>query len=476
MTTDIVRHEPVSSLELAPQAWKLAEKIATTEMVPTALRGRPEAVLAVMLAGHEAGVSPMQSLQKIHIIEGRPAMSSELMRALVMQHGHELIYEEVTTTKVTAAGRRKGSDRWTKVTWTMDDAKRGGLEGKQNWRKWPRAMLTARATAELCRMVFPDVLAGISHTIEELSDGDAVGEVDFGPAEVVQASTAPAPAKPTTQRAAITKSAPADDVETIAPAPRGEVPGLPDEPTPPPTPEVDEPEEAEVVEDEHGLTEADADGASDIVDAEVVEPEEDWPSGEWDSGDFPTELTPETMKRYTGPQIIAIKLADLFDIKGSGEQARADRLAAIVHIIGRPIASSKDLTPEETSTIISILDNWPAGEPLYEPESETTQEAEPEPETPETEPEPPIPTKSRPPRSSASAPPAATRPEDWTGDAWRDLLAARKVKVTEAMTEARRLAALAEVASPATLDDIAGTGIAADLVGWVEDLSLERRK
>ena len=48
------------------------------DFVPPALRGKFEAVLACILAGHEAGVSPMQALSKIHIIEGRPAMAAEL--------------------------------------------------------------------------------------------------------------------------------------------------------------------------------------------------------------------------------------------------------------------------------------------------------------------------------------------------------------------------------------------------------------
>ena len=53
--TDLVRYQPpTSSLDLAPQAWKLAEKIAATDFVPPALRGKPEAVHACILAGHEA--------------------------------------------------------------------------------------------------------------------------------------------------------------------------------------------------------------------------------------------------------------------------------------------------------------------------------------------------------------------------------------------------------------------------------------
>lgn len=489
--TDLVRYQPpTSSLDLAPQAWKLAEKIAATDFVPPALRGKPEAVLACILAGHEAGVSPMQALSKIHIIEGRPAMASELMRALVLQHGHELNYSDVSTTSVTAEGKRKGSERWTRVTWTMDDAKRGGLEGKTNWRRWPRAMLIARATAELCRMIFPDVLAGISHTVEELSDGNVSDDlVDFGPPEIVMAS---APAAPPANRAkaarAVTRqSSPAAEIDEKDPPPPGEIPELPGE----------EITDAEIVDD---APEISAD-SSEIVDAEVVEDparapelppepappaaqveEDDWPSGEWTSGDFPSDTPPADARRFTGPQLVAIRLGDRFGIKGNTAEARAERLRAIAVILGREIESSKDLSPAEISTVIERIDAWPQDRPLFPEEAPPAAAVAPEapeaplePSAPHTEAEEPRrrPTPARP---AAPPAPAPVHPDQWTGDQWREILAERKVKVTEALREAQRLGRDRDpaVAIP-LLDSLAGSGLAEELLGWVEDLSLERR-
>ena len=75
--TDLVRYEnPTSSIELAGTAWPIAQQIARTEFVPAALRGKPEAVLACIMTGHELGIGAMQSLAKIHVIEGRPAKST----------------------------------------------------------------------------------------------------------------------------------------------------------------------------------------------------------------------------------------------------------------------------------------------------------------------------------------------------------------------------------------------------------------
>ena len=81
--------------------------------------------MAAMLQGHELGIGPMASLSQIAVINGKPCMSAQLMRALVHRAGHDLWFEAKTNTKVTIAGRRAEwpEDRIARVTWTMDDAK-----------------------------------------------------------------------------------------------------------------------------------------------------------------------------------------------------------------------------------------------------------------------------------------------------------------------------------------------------------------
>jgi hypothetical protein len=435
MSTEIVPFQPPrsssSSLELAPEAWKLASRVADTDFVPKALRGKPEAVLACILAGHEAGISPMQALAKIHVVEGRPAMAAELMRALVLRAGHELWIEESTSTRVIVAGQRAGSERVSRVAWTMDDAKRANLAGKNNWRSYPRAMLLARATAELCRALFPDVLAGISHTIEELADGDDVDR-PLEPEDAGEATTAPPTTKARARRAATAPgAAPAMEPEVVD-RPRGDVPGLPGE---------DDIIEAEVVEPDevepaHELAEPEAEEPAEVV-------EEEWPVEEWDGDpDPPNEVDPGP--RYSGPQLIAIKLA------AHGVHERPDRLRAISALLEREVTSSKDLSADELAAVIRALDELPEGMMLL------AGQAEPEPE--------PAPA---PPRRTT----AVTPPEEWTGDRWREFLRQRKAKVAQVLKEAQRIGA--EQTPPvtvATLDDLAGSGICSELVGWIEEL------
>lgn len=198
----------VDELEIWQQCFELAKAIATTPFVPAPIQNNPAAVMATILRGHELGVTAMHALQQIDFIEGRPALRAELMRALVQSHGHEIWTEEYTTTKVTLCGRRAGAEHVQKVTWTADDVKRANLDGKQNHRRYPRAMLLARTTGELCRLNFADVLAGMSYTLEELEDMDGDSFADDEPAAVEQPKTNTRKATGVRKKAAPRKIAP----------------------------------------------------------------------------------------------------------------------------------------------------------------------------------------------------------------------------------------------------------------------------
>ena len=148
----------------------LADTICDTEAVPKAYRGRSDAIVAIFLQGYELGLGPMQSLRSIVMIQGTPTLKAETMRALVMRAGHD-IDVEATDEACTVRVHRRGwaAERWSSFTFTRADAERANLVG-DNWRKYPRAMLMARATSEACRAVFADVLGGVSHTPDEIGD------------------------------------------------------------------------------------------------------------------------------------------------------------------------------------------------------------------------------------------------------------------------------------------------------------------
>jgi hypothetical protein len=183
---------------------ELSRVIAGTEFVPKDLKDRPAAVGAAILAGRELGIGPMTSLRQLHVINGAPTMSALLMRALVQSHGHRIRVIESTSTRCVMAGRRSDDDaneEPTRVTYSIDDAKQAGILANDNWRKRPRAMLLARATGELCRSTFADVIVGIPYTSEELAsegpdqldgqaDGEPAAEPDAPPRRIVARKTA----------------------------------------------------------------------------------------------------------------------------------------------------------------------------------------------------------------------------------------------------------------------------------------------
>lgn len=161
---------------LLEPAAALATRIAGTAFVPRGLRNDPAAVAAAIMLGDELGIGPMQALAHVHVVEGRPAASAELMRALVLRAGHELWVEYADDHRAEVRGVRHGTERVLSATWTIDDARRAGLiRPRSGWQAYPRAMLTARATAELCRRAFPDAIAGLSYLAEELDDTQTSG-------------------------------------------------------------------------------------------------------------------------------------------------------------------------------------------------------------------------------------------------------------------------------------------------------------
>lgn len=160
MSSEIVVAE--KSLSIADLK-SVAKELSLSTMIPLALRKKPEDILAITMVGQELGLLPMQAIRGIHIIEGKPSMSADLLAALVSRSpGCEHLYlKESTGKSATYVAKRRGTPGETVMSFTIEQAKAAGLLGKGNWQKYPDAMLRARAVAAICRAVFPDVCFGI---------------------------------------------------------------------------------------------------------------------------------------------------------------------------------------------------------------------------------------------------------------------------------------------------------------------------
>jgi len=179
----------------ADAAYNVAARLVESSFVPAQFKGKPIEATAAILAGSEVGLSPMAALRSFDIIQGQAAPRAITLRAIVQSFGHEIVMDESTSTRCVMRGKRRGSTEWQRSVWTIDRAKDLGLTGKDGWKKQPTAMLVARATSEIARLIASDAILGIGYTSEELNDG-ATGD----PLEVAETPGAPEPAQPATRR------------------------------------------------------------------------------------------------------------------------------------------------------------------------------------------------------------------------------------------------------------------------------------
>ena len=134
----------------------------------------PEQVVAVVLIGRELQVPMMQAVRKIFVIQGTPALASELMLALAERTGQmEDIRIEDDGTACTVVVKRKGRKSPVTTSFSMKDAEAMGLSGKDNWKKQPSVMRRWRAIAANLRLTFPDAIGGM-YSVEEVAPELAV--------------------------------------------------------------------------------------------------------------------------------------------------------------------------------------------------------------------------------------------------------------------------------------------------------------
>lgn len=182
-------------LDLGPktfeQALAFSNYLADSDLVPKDFKGKPGNCLIAMQWGAELGLKPLQALQNLAIINGRPALWGDAVIALVRSSPVcEWIIEEDDGSKASCRVKRRGEPEQAR-TFSMEDARAAGLTGKQGpWSQYPKRMRQMRARAFALRDVFPDVLRGMP-VAEELQDMPPT-ERHMGPAHVVQPPAPPA--------------------------------------------------------------------------------------------------------------------------------------------------------------------------------------------------------------------------------------------------------------------------------------------
>lgn len=165
------------------EGFRLAEILVSSRLLPRGVSS-PEAAFAIIASGRELGLTAMQSLRSIHIIEGKPTLSADLVAALCKARRDVCAWfrlVESTDAVATYETQRVGEPQPTRMSFSIEDARRAGVTGKDPWKKYPSAMLRARCITALARAVYPDLVMGVYDPDEVTPE-----PVNAGPAEVVR--------------------------------------------------------------------------------------------------------------------------------------------------------------------------------------------------------------------------------------------------------------------------------------------------
>ncbi len=156
------------------EAMEFSKMIASSEMIPTNYRNKPNDVLCAIQWGNEIGLAPLQALQNIAVINGRPSLWGDSLVAVCKSHpdfrGIEENYIEEEDKAVCVVKRNvAGTIETTKGSFSYKDAQQANLTNKQGpWKQYPKRMLQLRARGFALRDAFPDAIKGIITTEEAM--------------------------------------------------------------------------------------------------------------------------------------------------------------------------------------------------------------------------------------------------------------------------------------------------------------------
>ncbi len=144
-----------------------------------------EGVFAIVEKAKSVGISPMDALNGgCYYVQGKVELSSAMMNQLIRQNGHSISRDKRSddTICILHGRRADNGDIWSE-SFSIGDAKLAGIYRNQ-WLKYPKDMLFARALTRLARQLFPDVIKGC-YVQGEIPDEVPANHPYIEPAEVV---------------------------------------------------------------------------------------------------------------------------------------------------------------------------------------------------------------------------------------------------------------------------------------------------
>ena len=164
----IARNQPVTIMQPPSfeETMRTAQALATSGFFKDCRA--PEQAFAKILFGQELGLGAAASLSQVFIVEGKPALSATLIGAQIKKSGRYDYRIKHSDDNGCVIDFFERGELLGDASFSMDDARRAGLAGKDNWKKYPKDMCRSRALTQGARAYCPDVFGGAVYTPDEI--------------------------------------------------------------------------------------------------------------------------------------------------------------------------------------------------------------------------------------------------------------------------------------------------------------------
>lgn len=171
----------------------LAKELTPTRLLPDHVK-TPGQALAIMLAGQELGMQPMQSFRCLLLIKGKVAEAADSQLGRFKAAGGKATFSALTDSEAVLVLTHPNGDTHTE-RFSIADAQRARLTGGENWAKYPKAMLRSRVITAGLKSVGWDGASGAYDPDEarEINGGVVLPELAPMPVSASTAEQADAP-------------------------------------------------------------------------------------------------------------------------------------------------------------------------------------------------------------------------------------------------------------------------------------------
>ena len=167
-----------SSSDTLRVARNFAQDLAKSTMIPMQYQNNYANCLVALEYANRTGQSPLQVMQSLNVIQGRPSWDSKALIGMINTSGKydedlHFTYGKDDKGEIIScfAWTRKGGEVVEGIPYTMEKAKKEGLLNKNNsfWNKDHVLMLTYRAVSRFASINCPEITLGL-YTTEEVRD------------------------------------------------------------------------------------------------------------------------------------------------------------------------------------------------------------------------------------------------------------------------------------------------------------------